>query len=84
MAKVATFFVMLAFWVIMSGMFDSFHLPLGVFASWFSGRTLHTSLKHKIVVWSCFLLAAVPWGFTLFIMFLMATWKGPEGSWRKA
>ena len=32
MAKVATFFVMLAFWVIMSGMFDSFHLPLGVFA----------------------------------------------------
>ncbi len=30
MAKVVTFFVMLAFWVIMSGMFDLFHLSLGV------------------------------------------------------
>lgn len=30
MAKVATFFIMLAFWVVMSGMFDAFHLTLGV------------------------------------------------------
>jgi multicomponent Na+:H+ antiporter subunit E len=30
MARLATFFVMLAFWVIMSGMFDLFHLSLGV------------------------------------------------------
>lgn len=30
MAKVATFFVMLAFWVVMSGMFDAFHFSLGV------------------------------------------------------
>lgn len=30
MAKVATFVVMLAFWVVMSGMFDGFHLSLGV------------------------------------------------------
>lgn len=30
MARVATFFVMLAFWVVMSGMFDAFHLTLGV------------------------------------------------------
>ncbi len=29
-AKIATFLVMLAFWVIMSGMFDGFHLSLGV------------------------------------------------------
>lgn len=28
--RVATFFIMLAFWVIMSGMFDAFHLSLGV------------------------------------------------------
>ncbi len=28
--KVATFFIMLAFWVVMSGMFDGFHLSLGV------------------------------------------------------
>ena len=30
MAKVATFITMLAFWVIMSGMFDAFHLTLGI------------------------------------------------------
>ena len=28
--KIATFFIMLAFWVVMSGMFDGFHLSLGV------------------------------------------------------
>jgi len=30
MAKVATFVVMLAFWVVLSGMFDGFHFSLGV------------------------------------------------------
>ncbi len=30
MAKVATFFIMLAFWVVLSGMFDPFHLTLGL------------------------------------------------------
>ncbi len=29
-AKIATFIIMLTFWVIMSGMFDSFHFSLGV------------------------------------------------------
>jgi len=29
-AKIATFFIMLVFWVIMSGMFDAFHFSLGV------------------------------------------------------
>lgn len=29
-AKIATFFIMLIFWVVMSGMFDGFHLTLGV------------------------------------------------------
>lgn len=28
--RIATFFIMLAFWVVMSGMFDGFHLSLGV------------------------------------------------------
>ncbi len=28
--KIATFFIMLIFWIIMSGMFDGFHLGLGV------------------------------------------------------
>jgi len=30
MGRIATFFVMLAFWVVMSGMFDAFHFTLGV------------------------------------------------------
>jgi len=30
MSRVATFWVMLVFWVVMSGMFDAFHLSLGV------------------------------------------------------
>jgi multicomponent Na+:H+ antiporter subunit E len=30
MAKTATFFTMLTFWILMSGMFDAFHLSLGV------------------------------------------------------
>jgi len=29
-AKVVTFFIMLAFWVFMSGMFDAFHFTLGI------------------------------------------------------
>jgi multicomponent Na+:H+ antiporter subunit E len=29
-AKIATFFIMLVFWVIMSGMFDLFHFGLGI------------------------------------------------------
>ncbi|MFO7982586.1 MAG: Na+/H+ antiporter subunit E [Desulfuromonadales bacterium] len=33
MTRVATFFIMLVFWVIMSGMFDGFHLTLGVISS---------------------------------------------------
>ncbi|NIQ96936.1 MAG: Na+/H+ antiporter subunit E, partial [Desulfuromonadales bacterium] len=30
MTRIATFLIMFAFWVIMSGMFDGFHLTLGV------------------------------------------------------
>jgi multicomponent Na+:H+ antiporter subunit E len=44
MAKVATFFVMLTFWVIMSGMFDGFHLPLGVFSC-----LLVAHFSHKLL-----------------------------------
>ncbi len=28
--KIATFFIMLAFWLVLSGMFDGFHLSLGI------------------------------------------------------
>lgn len=30
MTRIATFFIMFAFWVLLSGMFDAFHLSLGV------------------------------------------------------
>ena len=30
MTRIVTFIIMLAFWVIMSGMFDGFHFTLGV------------------------------------------------------
>lgn len=33
MTRVATFLIMFAFWVVMSGMFDGFHLVLGVISS---------------------------------------------------
>jgi multicomponent Na+:H+ antiporter subunit E len=40
MAKIATFLVMLAFWIVLSGKLDGFHLSLGVLSSllvaWFS------------------------------------------------
>ena len=29
-AKVATFAIMLIFWIVLSGMFDAFHMTLGV------------------------------------------------------
>ncbi|RMF47619.1 MAG: hypothetical protein D6751_02215 [Deltaproteobacteria bacterium] len=43
-AKIATFLVMLAFWVVLSGKLDAFHLTLGVLSSlliaWFSSDLL--------------------------------------------
>ncbi len=30
-AKVATFFILLIFWIVLSGMFDAFHFTLGLF-----------------------------------------------------
>jgi multicomponent Na+:H+ antiporter subunit E len=44
MAKVATFLVMFAFWVIMSGMFDGFHLTLGVISC-----LLVAQFSHKLL-----------------------------------
>ena len=43
-AKIATFVIMLIFWIILSGMFDAFHLTLGVISCLlvanFSGKML--------------------------------------------
>jgi multicomponent Na+:H+ antiporter subunit E len=48
-AKFATFVIMLVFWVILSGMFDAFHLTLGVIScvlvAHFSGKMLFAGLK---------------------------------------
>ncbi len=51
-AKFATFIIMLSFWVILSGMFDAFHLTLGVIScvliALFSGEMLFEELKIKV------------------------------------
>ena len=44
MAKVATFLVMFVFWVVMSGMFDGFHLTLGVISC-----LLVAHFSHKLL-----------------------------------
>jgi multicomponent Na+:H+ antiporter subunit E len=44
MAKVATFLIMFAFWLIMSGMFDGFHLTLGVISC-----LLVAQFSHKLL-----------------------------------
>ncbi|APG24756.1 MAG: Na+/H+ antiporter subunit E [Syntrophotalea acetylenica] len=44
MTRVATFFTMLAFWAMLSGMFDAFHFSLGVLSC-----LLVTLLSHKLL-----------------------------------
>jgi multicomponent Na+:H+ antiporter subunit E len=46
MAKVATFLVMLVFWVILSGKFDPFHLTLGLFCC-----GLVAFFSHGLLFW---------------------------------
>lgn len=45
MAKLATFGVMLAFWVLLSGMFDGFHLTLGVVSC-----AIVAVFSHKLLI----------------------------------
>ncbi len=51
-AKLATFVIMLIFWVILSGMFDAFHLTLGVIScllvAHFSGKMLFEDLRVEV------------------------------------
>lgn len=44
MAKIATFLTMLAFWVLLSGMFDAFHFTLGVISC-----LLVTLFSHELL-----------------------------------
>ena len=65
-AKFATFVIMLSFWVILSGMFDAFHLTLGVIScllvAHFSGKMLFEGLKVEVRVKQIFgMLAYGPW-----------------------
>ena len=51
MSVIITFFVMFAFWIVMSGKFDLFHLGMGVFSSglvtWLSHDLLFTGRPKK-------------------------------------
>ena len=65
-AKIATFIIMLSFWVILSGMFDGFHLTLGVIScllvAHFSGKMLFEGLKVEVRVKQIFgMIAYGPW-----------------------
>ena len=65
-AKIAAFIIMLSFWVILSGMFDGFHLTLGVIScllvAHFSGKLLFEGLKVEVRVKQIFgMLAYGPW-----------------------
>lgn len=67
-AKLATFAVMLVFWVILSGMFDAFHLTLGVVCCLLVAHFSHDLLfygDHK-QPWTkglCGFLGYLPWLF---------------------
>jgi len=65
-AKLATFLIMLCFWVILSGMFDAFHLTLGVIScllvALFSGKMLFEDLRFELRVRQIFgMLVYGPW-----------------------
>jgi multicomponent Na+:H+ antiporter subunit E len=64
--KLATFLIMLCFWVILSGMFDGFHLTLGVICSalvaFFSGKMLFEGLSIEVRARQIFgMLLYLPW-----------------------
>jgi multicomponent Na+:H+ antiporter subunit E len=68
MARLATFVIMLAFWVIMSGMFDGFHFGLGVVSCLLVAYFSHDLLfpRRSQYAWprqTLGLLAYLPWLF---------------------
>jgi multicomponent Na+:H+ antiporter subunit E len=65
-AKLATFAVMFGFWVILSGMFDAFHLTLGAIScllvALFSGTMLFEGLRVEVRTKQIFgMLVYFPW-----------------------
>lgn len=65
-AKVATFAVMLIFWVVLSGMFDAFHLTLGVLCC-----LLIAHFSHDLLFYGG---EQHPWGRSLFGMIAYCPW----------
>lgn len=73
MARIATFCIMFAFWVIMSGMFDGFHLTLGVISCLLVAQFSHSLLFFGRSQTSAFgqvlgLLGYLPWLFYQIIL----------------
>ncbi|MGK2906963.1 MAG: Na+/H+ antiporter subunit E [Desulfuromonadales bacterium] len=72
-AKLATFAIMLGFWAILSGMFDVFHLSLGVICcllvALFSGEMLFDGLRVEVRARQIFgMLAYLPWLFWAIVL----------------
>ena len=65
MSKLATFLVMFGFWVIMSGMFDPFHLTLGVIScllvAHFSHELLFYGSPHRWLRGIAGIFVYLPW-----------------------
>jgi multicomponent Na+:H+ antiporter subunit E len=67
-SKIATFITMLTFWILLSGMFDAFHLSLGVIScllvTWFSHELLFYGEKKQSWVRSTLgMITYLPWLF---------------------
>ena len=72
-AKVATFVVMLLFWIVLSGMFDAFHLSLGVLCCLLVAHFSHDLLFYgdRQAAWGRGLLGMIcylPWLFYQIIL----------------
>lgn len=73
MTRIATFVIMLVFWVIMSGMFDGFHLTLGVISCLLVAQFSHSLLffgrsQSSLARQALGLLVYLPWLFWQIIL----------------
>ena len=53
-----------------------FAFPVLVLTTWWSGRTLDKTLQQKLLVWTPFVVAAVPWVFVCMAFLMLMSWKG--------
>ncbi|NLC71253.1 MAG: protein MnhE [Desulfuromonadaceae bacterium] len=66
MARLVTFFIMLFFWILISGMFDPFHLGVGVFCC-----LLVTIFSHDLLFYGH---PDLPWLFDIFKVLAYLPW----------